>query len=79
VPPDDSGAGRSLGAKISSECRSPFRPCRDYAKGCHVRGPPIKSVGVAYVDWHGKRMCHVYQVSIVVCTSIQIAVTLRYE
>jgi hypothetical protein len=39
----------------------------------------VESVRVAYVDWREKRMCHVYQVSPIECTSIQITATLRYE
>jgi hypothetical protein len=27
-----------------------------------VRGPLAKSVRVAYVDWRGKRTCHMYRV-----------------
>jgi hypothetical protein len=51
----------------------------DFAKDCHVWGLPIGSVCVAYVDWREKRMCHVYQVSLAGCTSIQIIMTLGYE
>jgi hypothetical protein len=32
------------------------------AKGCHVRGPPTGSVHRVYVDWRGKRTCHVDRV-----------------
>jgi hypothetical protein len=31
-------------------------------KGCHVQGLPTGSVHVAYVDWRGKRTCHVDRV-----------------
>jgi hypothetical protein len=31
--------------------------------GCHVQGLFVRSVQVAYVDWHKKCTCHVYQVS----------------
>jgi hypothetical protein len=48
-------------------CREPFfsgavgsvQICRHLTKGCHIRGLPVGSVRWAYVDWHGKRMCHV--------------------
>jgi hypothetical protein len=56
-----------------------FNSVDDFMKGCHVQELPVGSVRVAYMDWHGKRMCHVYQVSPVECTSIQIIATLRYE
>jgi hypothetical protein len=36
--------------------------CRWLVEGCHVRGPPIRSVRRTYVDWCGKHMCHVSQV-----------------
>jgi hypothetical protein len=36
--------------------------CWWLAKGCHVRGPPAESVRRAYVDWRGKRTCHVGQI-----------------
>jgi hypothetical protein len=42
----------------------------DSMKGFHIRGLPIGSVRVTYVDWCGKCMCRVYQVSLVGCTSI---------
>jgi hypothetical protein len=48
-------------------------------KGYHVQGLSAGSVHVAYIDWHEKGMCHVYQVSPVGFTSIQISVTLIYE
>jgi hypothetical protein len=35
----------------------------DFAKGLHIRGPPAGSVHRAYVDWRGKRTCHVGRVS----------------
>jgi hypothetical protein len=48
-------------------CRGPFFSgavalsiaVEDFTKGCHVQGLPTGSVRWAYVDWHGKRMCHV--------------------
>jgi hypothetical protein len=51
-------------------CREPFfsvavgfvQCCWWLVKGCHVRGLPTGSVCGAYVDWRGKRKCHVYQV-----------------
>jgi hypothetical protein len=48
-------------------------------KGCHVRGLPIGSIRVVYVDWSRKHICRVYQVSPVGCTSIRITTTLGYE
>jgi hypothetical protein len=52
---------------------------RRLAKACHVRGPPAGSVRRTYVDWRGKRTCHVGRVSPAGCTSIWISVTLGYE
>jgi hypothetical protein len=34
----------------------------DCAKGCHVRGLPVGSVRMAYMNWRGKRMYHVGRV-----------------
>jgi hypothetical protein len=34
----------------------------DFVKGCHVCGLPVGSVRGAYMDWCGKRTCHVDQV-----------------
>jgi hypothetical protein len=31
----------------------------DFVKGYHVRGLPAESMQWAYVDWRGKRMCHI--------------------
>jgi hypothetical protein len=31
----------------------------DLVKGCHVWGPPARSVRQAYVDWRVKCMCRV--------------------
>jgi hypothetical protein len=42
-----------LGAVVSIQI------CRRLVKGCHIRGPLVGSVRWAYVDWHGKHMCHV--------------------
>jgi hypothetical protein len=56
VPQDGRRAGWSLGTKISSGCRGPFRPCRDYVKGYNVRRLPVGCVRVAYVDWR-KSVC----------------------
>jgi hypothetical protein len=53
--------------------------CRRLVKGCHVRGPPVGSVCRTYVDWRGKRTCHVNRVFLAGCTSIRIAATLGYE
>jgi hypothetical protein len=39
-----------------------LQPCRQLIKGCHIRGPPAGSVRWAYVDWRGKRMCHIGRV-----------------
>jgi hypothetical protein len=36
--------------------------CRWLMEGCHVRGPPAWSVRQVYVDWCGKRTCHVGRV-----------------
>jgi hypothetical protein len=36
--------------------------CRWLVEGCHVRGPPTRSVRRTYVDWCGKHMCHVSRV-----------------
>jgi hypothetical protein len=36
--------------------------CWQLVKGCHVRGPPTGSVRRVYVDWHGKRTCHIGQI-----------------
>jgi hypothetical protein len=35
--------------------------CRRLVEGCDVQGPPAGSVRRAYVDWCGKRTCHVGQ------------------
>jgi hypothetical protein len=51
-------------------CREPFfsravgsiEICQHLVKGCHVRGPPIGSVRRAYMDWRGKRTCHIGRV-----------------
>jgi hypothetical protein len=51
-------------------CREPFFSgavtlsiaVDDFAKGCHVRRPPVGSVRQAYMDWCGKCTCHVDQV-----------------
>jgi hypothetical protein len=53
--------------------------CRVNVKGFHVQGLAMKSIRVAYVDQCKNRMCHVYQVLPVGCTSTGIVVTLRYE
>jgi hypothetical protein len=53
--------------------------CWVSVKGCHVRGLPVESIRVVYVDQCNKHLCHVYQVSPTGCTSIRIATTLRYE
>jgi hypothetical protein len=54
--------------------------CRWLVKGCHVWGLPAGSVRWAYVDWRGKRTCHISQVFPPAgCTLIQIAMTLEYE
>jgi hypothetical protein len=34
----------------------------DFMKGCHVQGLPIGSIRRAYMDWRGKRTCHVGRV-----------------
>jgi hypothetical protein len=36
--------------------------CQRLVQGCHVRGPSAGSVRRAYVDWCGKRTCHVGRV-----------------
>jgi hypothetical protein len=51
----------------------------EFVKGYHVRGLPVGSVRVTYVDLCEKHMCRVYQVSPAWCTSIRIAATLIYE
>jgi hypothetical protein len=33
--------------------------CQRLVKGCHIQGLSIESICQAYVDWSGKRMCHV--------------------
>jgi hypothetical protein len=38
----------------------PFNPVDDFTKGYHVRGLSVGSICVAYMDWRGKRTCHVY-------------------
>jgi hypothetical protein len=51
-------------------CREPFfsvavesvQHCRWLTEGCHIRGLPVGSVCGAYVDWHGKCKCRVYQI-----------------
>jgi hypothetical protein len=48
-------------------------------KGFHIRGLLVGSVRQTYMDWRGKRMCCVVQVTPVGCTSIRITVTLGYE
>jgi hypothetical protein len=53
--------------------------CWVSVKGCHVWGLTAGSIRVAYVEWHRKRTCCVYQAFLAGCTSIRIAVTLRYE
>jgi hypothetical protein len=53
--------------------------CWVNAKVCHVRGLPVGSVRVAYVDWRRKHICHVYQVSLAGYTLIRITATLEYE
>jgi hypothetical protein len=57
----------------------PFNSIDDFVKGCHLLGLPTGSVQVAYMDWRGKRTCHVYQISHVWCTSIRIVTTLKFE
>jgi hypothetical protein len=37
--------------------------CWVSVKYCHVRGPPICSIRMMYMDWRGKRTYHVYQFS----------------
>jgi hypothetical protein len=34
----------------------------DFAKGYHIRGLSTGSIRVEYMDWRGKRTCHVYHV-----------------
>jgi hypothetical protein len=73
-PASLAGSGEKLGtdSRIGQPtcyrlCREPFfsgavrsvQICRCLTKGCHVRGPPAGSVRWAYVDWRGKRTCHV--------------------
>jgi hypothetical protein len=48
-------------------------------KGCHIRGLPVESIRVVYVDRHKKHTCRVYQISPVGYTSIRITATLGYE
>jgi hypothetical protein len=51
-------------------CREPFfsgavgsvQRCWWLAKGCHVHRLPAGSIRGAYMDWRGKRTCHVYRV-----------------
>jgi hypothetical protein len=38
------------------------QPCRWLVKGCRIQGLPVGSVRQTYVDWRGKRMCHVGRV-----------------
>jgi hypothetical protein len=47
-------------------------------KYCHIRGLPVESLRVAYVDLREKRMCCVYQVFLAGCISIRIAATIGY-
>jgi hypothetical protein len=56
-----------------------FNSVNDFVKGCHVRRLLVGRVRVAYMDWHEKRTCHVYQVSPAGCTLIRSIMTLRYE
>jgi hypothetical protein len=79
VAQDNGQADRSFVAKTSFGYRGLFQPCRDYVKSRHVRGLPVGSVLVAYMDWCEKRMYHVYQVSPTGCTLIRIIMTLKYE
>jgi hypothetical protein len=74
LPASLAGSGEKLGTDprigqpaCCGSCREPFfsgavRSVQIYRrpmKGCHVRGPPTRSVHRAYVDWRGKRTCHV--------------------
>jgi hypothetical protein len=34
----------------------------DFMKGCNVRGMPTGSIHGVYMDWRGKRTCHVDRV-----------------
>jgi hypothetical protein len=51
-------------------CREPFFSgavalsivVADFVKGCHICGLPTGSIRRAYVNWHGKRACHVDRV-----------------
>jgi hypothetical protein len=44
------------------ESSGPAQLCWWLMKGCHIRGLPIGSVCRAYMDWRGKRTCHVGRV-----------------
>jgi hypothetical protein len=54
-PADHSaGLGGGVGALFLGSSES-VQLCWLSVIGCHVRGPPVRSVCRAYVDWHGKR------------------------
>jgi hypothetical protein len=53
--------------------------CRCFVKGCHVWWPPAESVRRTYVDWRGKRTCHISWVFSCRVYIDSNAVTLRYE
>jgi hypothetical protein len=51
----------------------------DYSIGCHIRGLPVGSIRVAYVEWHRKCTCHVHEISRIGSILIRITMTLGYE
>jgi hypothetical protein len=72
-------AGDVVGSSFFLGAVDPFNSINDFIKGCDVRGLPVGSVRVTYVDWRGKHTCRVYQVSLARCTLIPFVVTLEYE
>jgi hypothetical protein len=50
--------GIVLGALFLGSSDS-VQPCQRLVEGCHVWGLPAGSVRRAYMDWCGKRTCHV--------------------
>jgi hypothetical protein len=77
-------AGHSVGLRggvgsIFSGAVHPSNSIGSASKVAMYGGLPARSVRVAYVDWRGKHMCRIYQVSPIGCTSIRFVTTLGYE
>jgi hypothetical protein len=51
--------GHSAGLRGGVGSSESVQLCWVSVKGCHVRGSRVGSVRWAYVDWRGKRTCHV--------------------